>query len=453
MPGRSSARLLGPLAPAAGLAAGWLAAFHARIAFLAIAAAGVGVMVLVGTQGLLLGLVASQPWADMLHYPTATFTIPKILGLLLVGSWLLRAVTQQGQELRFAPPIGWAFAFIATVVLSLMLSPDPSAGTQKTISYLLYAVFAALFVQLVRGRAGVERTLRVYAAAAAAAAAYGLVHFLNGALGRAGGPISDPNDFAFVLASALPMLVYFARRSPRHRVPWALGALVVTAATAATLSRGALVGLLALLVWALLTGRISLPNAATGVAAFVVVALAAVWLYGPLIHERLVSKQYIADKNVSSRQVFWSAAGRMALDRPLTGVGPGRFGAESTRYVLNDPIVLHNPVVHNTYLEILAENGALALALFLGLLISSWRQLARAAATASRIGDTATRQLAVTLQASFVVAVVSCTFVSEELAIPLWLIAGLAGSLVLATRERADVAGEPGGVVLPLPAA
>lgn len=435
-----------------GALVGWLAALQPRAAAIAAAAAATGLLVLSGTQALLLALVGTQPWADLLAFPTPTATIPKIVGLLLVVSWLVQATTGR-LRLRFVAPLGWALAFAAVVVLSMMVSPDPAAGVQKTVSYLLYAVFAAVFLQLVRGRAGVERILRVYAGSAAAAAAYGLFRFLAGQAGRASGPIADPNDFAFLLITALPMALHLAAASRRHRIAWAAASVLLLAATLATLSRGALVALLALVLWALLTRRISLPTAATAVGVAALTIVGALSLYGPLINERLVAKRYIADKNVASRQVFWSAAARMAADRPLTGVGPARFGAESGSYVLNDPIVLRNPVVHNTYLEILAENGVVALALFLALLASTWRHLGIARLRAAQAADPGGVRLTTALQASFVAAAVSALFVSEQLAIPFWLMAALAGSLVLADREAAAASRLPSPSSPPAPAA
>ena len=65
------------------------------------------------------------------------------------------------------------------------------------------------------------------------------------------------------------------------------------------------------------------------------------------------------------------------MDNPITGVGPGRYGAESVDYVRDNPIVIHNPVGHNAYLEILAENGPFALAAFLAFLGGSWVMLSR----------------------------------------------------------------------------
>ena len=86
------------------------------------------------------------------------------------------------------------------------------------------------------------------------------------------------------------------------------------------------------------------------------------------------------DKNVTSRQALWSAALRMAEDRPLTGVGPGRFGIEAPAYVRNNPIVLEKPVVHNSYLQVLAEIGALGLFAFVGVprvVVAAARPLAK----------------------------------------------------------------------------
>ncbi len=60
-----------------------------------------------------------------------------------------------------------------------------------------------------------------------------------------------------------------------------------------------------------------------------------------------------------------AGAFEMAMDRPITGIGPGQFGEESVNYVLDDPIVLADPQAHDAYLELLAESGAFALAAFL----------------------------------------------------------------------------------------
>ncbi len=423
-----------PFAILLGLFAGWLAALNAKIAVGVIAAAAIVILVFVGAEILLLGVVAVEPWSGALAFPTHTVTIPKILGVLAVASWVLAAATHRA-PLRFAPQIGWGFAFLLVVVLSLMLSPDPGAGVTKTVSYALYVTIMALVVQNFPGRAKIERCLAIYAGSAAIAAVVGLVRFVTGAAHLASGPISDPNEFAMFMAGAIPLSVFFAFNAPRRRWLWRIAVVMISAATLATLSRGAAAGFGAVIIWAVLSRRISLPGVLAAAIAIGTVLAFAFLLFQPLIQERLVQKSIIANKNVASREVFWSAAWHMSLDNPVLGVGPDRFGVVSDRYVRNDPIVLNNPAVHNSYLEILAEDGPFALALFFCLYASAWHALRFFRRKAIESKDVIGRRLADALMASFVWTAVAMCFVSEQLSIPVWLIAGLAGSLVLSIRD------------------
>ena len=428
-----------------GAVGGWVAAIDVRLAVASFAAAAIATLVYVAPEVLLLAVVASEPWAGLLAFPTATLTIPKIAGFLALASFALAATTGR-VKLRYAPPIGWALGFLLVVAISLMLSEDPAAGVIKTISYALYVTLFALFVQLILSRERVEQCLAVYTVSAAFAGLYGLIAFLSGAMGRAGGPITDPNDFALLLSGAVPLAVFFVARSRRYRWLWGLALVTLVSATLATFSRGAFVGLAVVFLWAVLTRRISLPSVFAVVLAVGAVAAVLYVSYQPLIHERLVEKQYVADSNVASRMVFWSAAFRMTLDHPIVGVGPARFGTVSTQYILNDPIVLQNPVVHNSYLEIFAEDGPAALALFLCLLGSVWRILRRLRREAVALHDRHGRQLVDALQASLIWTLVAAMFVSRQLSISIWLLAGMATSLGLAQRADSRAAQASGSV-------
>ena len=99
-------------------------------------------------------------------------------------------------------------------------------------------------------------------------------------------------------------------------------------------------------------------------------------------------------------------------------------------------------MTHNTYLEILAENGIPALALFLAFLTGTWMLLRRVQRRAAWRRDLEGRRLATALQASLVIAVVSAIFVSEELAAPIWLFGGL---VVVLARDGARSRPESGG--------
>ena len=432
-----------------GAFAGLLAALNPKIAVAVIGGAAIAILLFVGAEILLLGVVAVEPWSGALAFPTHSVTIPKILGVLAVLSWVLAASTGRA-PLRFTPQIGWGFAFLLVIVLSLMLSPDPGTGVTKTVSYALYVTILALVVQNFPGRAKVERCLAIYAGSAAIAAIAGLVRFVTGAAHLASGPISDPNEFAMFMAGAIPLAVYFAFNAPRRRWLWRIAVVIIAGATLATLSRGAAAGFGAVVLWAVLSRRVSLPGVLAAAIAIGTVLLFAFLLFQPLIQERLVQKSIIANKNVASREVFWSAAWHMSLDNPVVGVGPNRFGIVSERYVRNDPIVLNNPAVHNSYLEILAEDGPFALALFLCLYASCWRALRFVRRKAVERRDVSGRHLADALMASFVWTAVAMCLVSEQLSIPVWLIAGLAGSLALGIREAEGRAMRPARTKGPL---
>lgn len=411
---------------AAGLALG--AAITPLLALVAVALVLVGFLVLVRPFATLLVLMAALPWEGLLAFPSESVSAVKILGLALGISFLIGALGQ-GVTLRSSPVLAPAMAFGLLVGASLLVSLDPVAGVVKGLSYLLFIAFLFFIVQLVNDRAGVVKVLRVFALSAAAAAVYGLIAFLTGEETLAAGPVGDPNDFAFLLATSLPPAVYLITVDRRARPLWALACLVLLGAILATLSRGALAGLLALAAWGVLTRRVPIGGVLSGLGVGALLLSATFALFPVLLDERLDSKSRIADRNVQSRQAFWAAAVRMAADHPALGVGPGRFGVESGAYIRNNPLVLPDPSTHEAYLEILAENGAPALLAFLAFLATAWRILSQAYRAMRVQGDADGARLVTALQGALVVSLVCNLFLSQQLATPFWLIGGLAAAV------------------------
>jgi O-antigen ligase len=188
-----------------------------------------------------------------------------------------------------------------------------------------------------------------------------------------------------------------------------------------------------------------------GLAALLSVAALAFTLWAPLLNDRLGQKNRIGEKNVTARQALWSAALRMAEDRPLTGVGPGRFGIEAPAYVRNNPLILDRPFVHNSYLQVLAELGVIGLFAFVAFLVSAWRLLGRARRQAIAADDIDGRRLATAMQASLIVAVAGGAFLSEQLTTPFWLIGALA-AVVGSVPRVAHAARESHGAARHAPA-
>ena len=394
------------------------------------ALAGVAIFILlliavVRVEGLLLVLAAVLPWEGALAYPTEAVSVVKILGVLLFGAWLLRALVRS-EPLRVSPTLGWAAFFGLTVGLSLLFAPDPAESVFDALRYALFIVFFFLVLQLTHTIQDVRRIVRVVVISCTVAAAWGIYGFVTNKLERAAGPIEDPNDFAYLMSCTLPLAVYLLIEEKRRRMLWAFCCALLLGATLATLSRGALVGLAALAPWAIITRRVPLSGVLLSVVAAFSVAALAFALWAPLLQDRLAQKSNIADKNVAARQALWSGALHMAADRPITGVGPGRFGLEAPTYVRNNPIDLHEPVVHNSYLHVLAEIGVLGVIGFVGFLVSSWQLLSRGRRRAVSIGDLDGQRLASAMQASLIVAIVAGAFLSEQFTTPFWMIGALA---------------------------
>jgi putative inorganic carbon (hco3(-)) transporter len=430
-------------APVLALAAG-IGYLCARAPLLTLAAAGAAALlafVVLQVQIVLLVLVAALPWEGLLQYPSATFSAVKLLGLLIVAAYVFRML-RSDDEIRFPPTLLPVLLLAVTIGLSFLASPEQSVGIAKVLRYVLFITFFFLVAQLASTVEAATRVLRVIVLSGAAAATWGIVAFVTGSLDRAGGPISDPNDFAFLMATLVPLCGYLFVQERRLRWLWGPAGVLLIASVFATLSRGALVGLAALFVWAVFTRRIPLTGVLLSIITVSSVLLLAFTFWSPLINDRIERKGKIADKNVASREAFWKAAVTMSADHPVLGVGPGRFGEESARYIRDNPIVLPNPVVHNSYLEILAENGIFALGFFLAFLAVTWRLLTRAMRRAKEEGDIERRRLATALQATMVVVLVSSFFLSAQVQIPFWLIGGLATAVAVtgeaATRRVAE---------------
>lgn len=419
---------------------GVVASTHPFLALAGTGAALLALLMLVRAEALLLVLVAALPWEGLLAYPTESVSAVKVLGVLLFGAWIVRALVR-AEPLRLSPALAWAALLAFAVGLSLLLSPNPADGIADSLRYGLFIVFFFLVLQLTHTATDVRRIVRVMVLSSTLAAGWGLYGFIVLGLDRAAGPISDPNDFAYLMVCVLPLAAYLMGSDRRRRVLWGFCSLLLLGATLATLSRGALIGLAALAPWAIATRRVPLGGIVLGVAALLSIAALAFAIWAPLLHDRLEQKGNISAKNVTARQALWAASLRMAEDRPLTGVGPGRFGIEAPAYVRNNPIVLKQPVVHNSYLQVMAELGALGLFAFVAFLVSSWRLLGRARRRAVAEEDIDGRRLATAMQASLIVAIVAGAFLSEQLTTPFWLIGALAA--VVGMVPQAEHAARP----------
>jgi putative inorganic carbon (hco3(-)) transporter len=429
------------------LALGRAAASTPLLALVAVILVAMSVLVVLRPEALLLLLVAGLPWESKLAYPSATVTALALIRVTLPALFLVRAFTRRDRLIlpRFLAPLG---AFLLLTMLSLMVSPDPSEGITKTLRYGIFATSLFVAIQLLGDRAAMLRAIRVLAISASAASIYALVGFLSGKLTRAAGPIADPNDFGDLIVAVIPLTLFLLVEDRKWRVLWGLALAALLAATLGSLSRGALVGLGGLLVWGILTRRVS-AVALLGAAALIATVLVAGFaFFGSVVNEHISGRERITSSSAAARIVFWEAAASMSADHPLLGVGPERFDAEREKYLYNSPVPLEGreneqqsrgPVrtVHNSYLEVAAENGTPAALVFCFFLLAIWGSLRDfLQGSVDRLDDQGKR-LAAALQGVLITAALSGFFVSGELEASFWLAAVLTGALTAGPSARA----------------
>ncbi|MDN4174397.1 O-antigen ligase family protein [Nocardioides sp. SOB77] len=416
---------------------GFAVGFAPQPAMLLGAAAVLGTALLVRLEWAALAVVASAVFEDYLALadPRAT----KLLAVVLVASWLVRRsrgpLRGPGHPLAGARSHGRAAVLGAVLVLvvvllvATVLHPNGPTGAAVLARWAGFVVVLLVLVDAMRGPLAPRTVARVYVLACAAAAVCGLVTYLVGADRRVGGPIGDPNDLGFFLLAAIPLGT--ALRAGARR-PWVYDVAVAlsVAAVLGTLSRGALLGLVVAVAVAVASRQLSWRAVvALAVAGGTTVALA-LSLFPQLVEVSLDQKGAVADQNVSERLDLWESAGRMTLDAPVLGHGPGSFSTEHRDYLdrLPDSVDHDLDVAHNTYLETSAELGLVGLAAFLGLLAAGL--LAARSGWRAR-GDRLAGGVGVALVGTAVAAV----FVTEQYFLPLWLLCALAAAL--AREERA----------------
>jgi len=376
------------------------------------------------------------------NHGVGILTLDKGIGLLVVGAWALDWAVNR-RAILVTRQLWLIGAFLLWSAVSIAVAVNDKAAL---VTWLRYATFAALYflvVQMVRGeRRRADVLVSVMVVAATVAGIIGLAAFFGHHVARASGPISDPNDFGFVLASTVPLAVYQVRwaASRWSRAIWCSSLAVILACTLATFSRSALVGLSMAGVWALATGRLRL-RWFVGVLACLGAIVGVAMLTSPQVVETAFgAKAHVAIANVDVRSGYYKVEVDEFAHYPITGVGPGNFVYRFFQF---------EPGVHETlpfpshvttisgeeaYLVILAEQGGVGLALFLAYLFLSWTDLRRRFPN-NRRDD----QLQSALAAGFVVACVGALFLAEQYYAPMWFLPAVAASLA------GGIAGKRGG--------
>jgi putative inorganic carbon (HCO3(-)) transporter len=208
-----------------------------------------------------------------------------------------------------------------------------------------------------------------------------------------GGMLEDNNDFALGMVMCLPFIFYLGGAEKWKLVRLAsfaaVGLTVVTVVL--THSRGGFLALSAVFLFmAWRSGRLFRALLGLGI------LLTAFVLFAPeSVRERYRTIDDVSsgqqDGSVQGRLVSWQIALSMVKHNPLLGVGHKNFQANYQTHaaIVFPGVPIVTRVTHNSYLQIWAENGTIAITLFLVILFSVFFVGRNIRAIAKRHGDMA----------------------------------------------------------------
>ncbi|MFZ0695269.1 MAG: putative O-glycosylation ligase, exosortase A system-associated, partial [Alphaproteobacteria bacterium] len=243
----------------------------------------------------------------------------------------------------------------------------------------------------------------------------GIFAILTGGTYRIYGPpgtfIEENNALALALIVLLPLMQYLRTISTNRWIRYGLttGMGLTIISILASYSRGALLGLTAMLAFFLLKSKHRFVTMI-----LVAGALGAGFMMLPEEwYTRMHTiEHYEKDDSAQGRLDAWTFAYRLALDHPFVGGGQ-LVGGDSQLFMRYVPQAMHARAAHSIYFEVLGETGFVGLGLFLFLLIASYRAASNVILLSRDRYDLAwARSLAAMIQVSIVGYAVTGAFLS-----------------------------------------
>jgi O-antigen ligase len=313
----------------------WIIPSYIGLVWTSIEQGSLGGLPAIETIGLLLLVVATWEALRRLDYAREVLVVCAAIGLPLLISGLLSVdgMIFPGQQLK-----NLTFLFLTALVVRNVDHIDKTMSALALIGILLslgalYSVFVtptALFPLKSVGTPPFD-TIEM----------------------RAAGTVGDPNFFALLLATLVPIGLFLVAKGGRSALLGATSVLCVIAGIFATGSRGGTIAAgAAIIVMAIV---VPAPRLRAAAAVLVIGAIVSLPLFA-------AQTQGAEARSVGNRYTENEIAVAMFADHPITGVGPRQYMTlyrDYSRHIGESPLYLREP--HSLPLEIAAEQGATGL--------------------------------------------------------------------------------------------
>ncbi|MDX6392153.1 MAG: hypothetical protein QOJ73_3216 [Streptosporangiaceae bacterium] len=375
----------------------------------------------------------------------ALFLVPGIItslmGLGIAAAWLGSVVSVRPSLRQVLPGqpllVGVVVLLLGWLSLTFLWARDPHLGWVDLRGWLIAA--GALIVVASTTTTPVRLRLVFLGFLLGAFLSVSIGWLTEGSSSRFAGVDGNPNDLA---AHLLPVIVLAAtlmadRRRTIERV--ALGAClsILIIALVATQSRGGFVAVGVTVVAA--AGIYKRYGRYLVLAITMVVAVAGVWV---AVSPGALSHVTSSVDGGAGRTTLWDVAWRMASDRAPIGVGLNNFRLVSQDYVRRPGLLryvgqIESPhVVHNTYLQLLAETGIPGLGLFLAVILACLASARRAVRRFEHLGLHDLSRLARAVLLASISVLAAQLFQSNGYDTGLWVLLALGPALLAMTATQ-----------------
>ncbi|MEZ4656456.1 MAG: O-antigen ligase family protein [Caldilineaceae bacterium] len=321
-----------------------------------------------------------MPWESFLILP-GVGTASRFVGVVAAAFWVF-TVFYTGKFRKLAPFHLVAFLFFLWNAITILWSIDPVETFLRSLTYMQLALFSLMLWDLFPTRANIQMGLQAYVLGAYVPAGSTIYNYMNGiafSYGRYASTGDNPNTTGILVALALPLVWYLAASSDTtgalRRLRWVNYVYIPVAMFAILLTATRFALLMA--VPAMLFGLSTAPRLSMKLRVLIFVAVL-VALYGlsSWVPETALDRFATIDDEIqggdlSDRTVLWDIGINMWLDHPFIGIGSGGYNMAVA------PIFGRPRSIHNTFISVLVELGAVGICLFLLLLLMALLHIVR----------------------------------------------------------------------------
>ncbi len=357
-------------------------------------------------------------------------TIIKYLGAACVVYALMQLVSRRSRPSLLASTQVRLFLALAAIALLSFAMTETHGPLVKSpiVSYLSFAVLLFLTLTLIDNLQRLRMVLLFTVGSMAFASVYVLREWQQNHVMypgyRPGYVVDDANYYSLSAVMCLPIAMYLMKSGTRlwERLFYGASLVLILAASILAASRGGFLGMIAAGLYMTLHTRNRVRNGAVAS-----VCLAMIIIAAPIpAVTRLMNPSFGDQEASDNRRDVWKAGMRMIEANPIIGVGLGEFKPQAPRYARGDEHP-HN-IAHNTYIEYAAEMGIPALALFLGILVTTILALRRSRACFRPFAPSLAQAI-LGIEAGIVGFAVAGFFVSSEYQKLFWLLVFLSSAV------------------------